>query len=131
MSEENVEIVRETFEAWNRRDFDRAQEAWSPDVVVEISAQSTMRGTYSGLDGLREVLRFWGAFADFHSDIEECAESGDEVVATLHHHGRGKSSGIEVDMRNWQVFTVRDGKIVRYRIYDTRERALEAAGLSE
>jgi hypothetical protein len=34
-------------------------------------------------------------------------------------------------MRNWQVFTLRNGRLVRYRIYGTREEALEAAGLSE
>jgi hypothetical protein len=34
-------------------------------------------------------------------------------------------------MTNWQVFTMRDGAIVRYAMYASRDQALEAAGLSE
>ena len=34
-------------------------------------------------------------------------------------------------MTNWQVFTVRDGRVVRYRMYATKAQALQAAGLSE
>jgi hypothetical protein len=48
---------------------------------------------------------------------------------TAHHFARGKSSGVEVDMRNWQIFTLRGGRVVRYRLFSTREQALEAAGL--
>ena len=40
-------------------------------------------------------------------------------------------SGAEVEMRDWQVFTLREGMIVRYGLFATREQALEAAGLSE
>ncbi len=38
---------------------------------------------------------------------------GDRVVATLHFHGRGRGSGVETDARFYEVYTVRDGKIVR------------------
>jgi ketosteroid isomerase-like protein len=55
----------------------------------------------------------------------------DEVVFAAHHYGRGKASGVEVEMRNWQVCTVRDGKVVRYRVFPTRQEALEAVGLEE
>jgi ketosteroid isomerase-like protein len=48
-----------------------------------------------------------------------------------HHYGRGKISGVDVDMTNWQVFTMRDGRITRYAVYSSREQALEAAGLTE
>jgi ketosteroid isomerase-like protein len=117
MSEENIEIVRRMFEDWNRRAFDSALEAVSPEVEVEMSAQSDIDGTYLGHDGLRRMLRFWGAFADFRS--------------TIHHRGRGKTSGVDVEMTNWQVFTLREGRIVRYRVFGSRDEALEAAGLRE
>src|SRR6266851_3880560 len=32
MSQENVEVVRRTYEAWNRRDFDEAAELLAPDI---------------------------------------------------------------------------------------------------
>jgi ketosteroid isomerase-like protein len=76
-------------------------------------------------------MRFWGAFAEFRSDIREARSVRDKVFITVHHFGRGKSSGVDVDMENWQVFTLRNGRIVKYEVYADRQKALEAAGLSE
>jgi ketosteroid isomerase-like protein len=53
------------------------------------------------------------------------------VVFAAHLRGQGKGSGAEVEMRNWQVCTVCDGKIVAYRMFTTKREALEAAGLRE
>jgi ketosteroid isomerase-like protein len=94
-----------------------------------VDLETDLDGTYRGIEGLQKLLRFWGAFADFRSEIEECIPAGDHVVVTAHHFARGKSSGVEVDMRNWQIFTLRGGRVVRYRLFSTREQALEAAGL--
>jgi ketosteroid isomerase-like protein len=131
MSEENVEIIRGMFEAWNRRDFPTAQAVWAPEIEIEMSVEGIIDGTYRGYDGLAEVMRFWGAFAEFRSDIREAQPVSDKVFITAHHFGRGKSSGIDVDMENWQVFTLRDGRIVKYEVYADRQKALKAAGLSE
>jgi ketosteroid isomerase-like protein len=128
---QNVEIVRKMFDAWNRRDYAAAQEAFDPEVEVEIRVGIDADGIWRGYDGLRRMLRPWGAFSTFRSEIEEVLASGDEVFIAAHHYGRGKASGVDVEMKNWQVFTVRDGRIGRYRIYGTRGQALEAAGLSE
>jgi ketosteroid isomerase-like protein len=77
------------------------------------------------------LARFWGSFVDFRTEIEECIPVEDEVVFAAHHYGRGKASGVEVEMRNWHVWTVRDCKVVRYRFFPTKREALEAAGLRE
>jgi hypothetical protein len=45
--------------------------------------------------------------------------------------GRGKRSGLEIDMPAWQVWTLRDGKVVGWRIFRTKRQALDAAGLRE
>jgi ketosteroid isomerase-like protein len=50
---------------------------------------------------------------------------------TVHYYGRGKASGVEVEMRHWHVWTLRDGKAVRWRVLNARGEALEAVGLSE
>jgi ketosteroid isomerase-like protein len=130
MSEENEALVVRLLDAWHRRDYAEAQSGFSPDVEIELSLEAPMDGTYSGYEGLREVMKFWGAFGEFGSDIEEIRSSGDRVFVEAHHHARGKTSGVNVEMTNWQVFTMRDGAIVRYAIYARREQALEAAGLS-
>lgn len=127
---ESIRIVRRMFEAWNRGDYAAAREAIDPEVRVEMSTDSVVDGTYEGMDGIAELMGFWGAFGDFRSEIREAFTAGADVVTTIHHFGRGKASGIEVEMENWQVFTVRDGRLTRWRIYGSRERALEAAGVS-
>ena len=58
-------------------------------------------------------------------------ERTDSVVACLHLTGQGKSSGVEVDLRLYMHFKLRDGKIVYLYGYADRGEALEAAGLSE
>jgi ketosteroid isomerase-like protein len=131
MSQDNVEVVRELFDAWNRRDYAATQEAVNPEIEIEVALGMDLDGTYRGLDGLREVMRFWGAFGEFHSDMEECISAGHNVVVAAHHYGRGRASGAEVEMRNWQVFTLRRGKLVRYGLFRSRDEALEAAGLRE
>jgi ketosteroid isomerase-like protein len=130
VSEGNVEIVRKMFAAWNRRDYAAAQTAFDPEVVTEMATGTDVDGTYEGYDGMWRLMRFWGAFSEFHSEVEEAVAEGDEVFTTVHHHGRGKASGAEVEMTNWQVFTFRGGRVVHYRVYGDRKRALGAAGIS-
>lgn len=130
MSQENAELVQHMFAAWNRGDHDAARDFFDPDVVVEAAGGTDMDGTYLGHAGLAEVMRFWGAFGSFRSDVEGWIPAGDAVVARVHHQATGKHSGIDVEMQNWQVFTIRRGKIVRYALFSTEARAREAAGLT-
>ena len=127
-----MEVVSSILDAWNRRDYSAALEPVAAEIRVESALGGGLDGTYEGIPGLQKWLaRFWGSFVDFRTEIEECFPVEDEVVFEAHHYGRGKASGIEVEMRNWQVCTVRDGKVVRYRVFPTKPEALEAVGLRE
>jgi ketosteroid isomerase-like protein len=130
MSQENVEIVEQMVTAWNRGDHDAARDFFDPDVEVEAALGADIDGKYFGHAGLAELMRFWGAFGSFRSDIEKCISAGDVVVMLFRHRGTGKRSGIDVELRNWHVFTVRNGKIVRHGHFSTEAQALEAAGPS-
>lgn len=131
MSEENVELLREMFEAWNRGDYDAARGFFDPDVEAECSLGTDLDGTYSGHAGIAKLMRFWGAFGTFRSDIERYMPVGDAVVMLLNHHATGKSSGIDVETSNWQAFTIRNRRIVWYGIFSTEARALEATRRSD
>jgi ketosteroid isomerase-like protein len=56
---------------------------------------------------------------------------GERVVVILNQRGRSKATGIPVDMRFAQVWTLRDGQAIRMQMYASPEEALEAVGLSE
>jgi ketosteroid isomerase-like protein len=131
MSEENVELVEQLVNAWNRGDYDAGRDLVDPDVEVEVALGADYDGTYSGHAGFARLLRFWEAFSSFRTDIEKSIHAGDAVVALFHYQATGKRSGIDVEMRHWCVYIVRDGKIVRHGQFRTEAQALEAAGLSE
>ena len=132
MSRENVELVQSIVEAWNRGDYSVALESVDPGIEVEAALGGTFDGTYQGPGQAQKFLEdFWRNFERSYADIEEYIPVGDSVVFAAHLRGKGKGSGVEVEMRNWQVCTVRDGKVVAYRMFTTKRKALEAAGLQE
>jgi ketosteroid isomerase-like protein len=132
MSQENVEVVRRSLDAFQRGDFDAAMEALDPRVEYDLTHFPDGK-VYLGHDGVREAFRIWlGTWEDYRQEIDEVIDLGeDEVVVVLREFGRGKGSGIEVERPTAGVWTLRDGKAVRIRFYAGKAEALEAAGLSE
>jgi ketosteroid isomerase-like protein len=136
MSQENVEVVREGAEAMNRRDPDGFLACLHPEVAWEESGDVLpgLRGIYRGRAEVREWFEeaFLELWESFHIEVEEIAEASDGRVflGTLL-TARGGGSGVETDLRAWQVFWFADGKIARRQIFWTRDEALEAAGPSE
>jgi ketosteroid isomerase-like protein len=129
MSQENVEVVRAAWEAFQRRDNEAVFALYDPEVEVQHPVDGSL---YRGFDGVRRFFQDWlPAWDDFEEQVEEWIEAGDHVVAFLHSRGRGKLSGVPVEQRQAHLWTVRGGKLWRLRIYPTKEAALEAAGLRE
>jgi ketosteroid isomerase-like protein len=90
------------------------------------------RQTYEGTDGAGEFLASWTEpWDDWDLEIEELIDAGgDEVIAVIRQHGTSKSTGLEVDMQFAQLWTIRDGKYLRMRMYADPAEAKRAAGLS-
>jgi uncharacterized protein len=133
MSQENVEIVRALFDAWERGGLDAVAEFWDPQIdwrAVEGAIDDA--GPISGVDAMRAYLQEGlDLFDEVSLEPEELIDAGDQVVAVQRVSGRGKASGIETELRYAVVYTVRGGKIVRGREYWERAEALEAVGLRE
>ena len=134
MSEENVELVRAFYEAFNRRDFDRMVNYAHPDFEIRpLPALVAMTGD-DRVKGYAEAKRFWTSFFEGFDEIQieprEIVEEGDMVVAELRWTGRGRS-GIEVDQFHTDLWFFRDGRIARVEGFATKAEAIEAAGLSE
>jgi len=133
MSQENVELVRRLNDLYNTRDFDELGKLMEPDFVWEMSRVEMPDSVrHAGLTALRRFVDTWDeGFASDHVEVEEMFDAGDRVLVVIHHSGRGRTSGIEVDQRYAMVWTLRDGRAVRMDMYPTRDEALEAVGLEE
>jgi ketosteroid isomerase-like protein len=133
MSQENVEIVRRTMEAWNREDMDELIALSHPEVEF-ASIFAGMEGrTYRGYDGLRAYFADMNdTWTEFHRDIEGMKDAGgDQVVVFFHLWGTARASSVPVDEHVTTVFRLREGRVCRMVVYRDRDEALEAAGLRE
>jgi ketosteroid isomerase-like protein len=132
MSQENVDVVRRSVEAWNRSDLRRWLASFRADAEIDWSrARGPLKGVYRGHDELEALWgEFWSTFEDVQLETYGFAESGSEVVYSNTSHSRGRQ-GIEVIARSTLVNTVENGQITRIRMFQERAEALEAVGLSE
>ena len=131
MSQENVEIVKANIDAYNREDWDAFFKDAAPGFELDFSrAVGPWRGVF-GLDQIRRLTEdVFETWESARLEPHEFIEAGDLVVVpgTLHVKGRG---GIEVVSRGAFVWTIRNGAIERVVMYQSRQDALEAVGLSE
>jgi ketosteroid isomerase-like protein len=134
MSQENVELVRLGYEAWNRQDFDTAIANIDPEVEWTFATGARPPGADASYHGHAGVREFWRLFIEpwqeVEIEVEDTRTTGDLVVAFVQFHAKARD-GLEVDAPFAHVFTVRDGKTVRFKSFDDRAEALEAAGLRE
>jgi ketosteroid isomerase-like protein len=134
MSQENREIVRRVYEAFNREGLDAAFEHLHPDFEYDLSAAiGPYAGMYSGRETVRKMFEdFFSAWEYMHVEPEDFIDVGDDrVLVPTRGRGRGKGSGIEIEGRPSAIWTVRDGQLIRGAVFNDRAEALEAAGLSE
>ena len=125
---ENVEIARKGVEAYARGDLDTALASVDPDIIWNPVEEAATQGH----DAIRANLERWETdFEDFEATPEEYIDAGDQVLVTIHWSGRGRGSGVQVDIRTYNLYTFRDGKVIRMDEFTERSDALEAAGLSE
>ena len=130
MSRENVEIVRRAweYEIQGRGGRAEALEIFDPDVVM----YPVDDGPFYGVDAMRDDIERWTAVWDEHEAVAEAfIDGGDHVLVTAYMRGRGRASGVEVEARFYEIYTLREGKVVRIEEFSERDKALEAAGLSE
>ncbi len=133
MTEENVEIVCRSIQAYNDRDVEGMLEYFASDVVVDWSNSRGINAhVFRGHDELRAVMEdFYDAFDVLWIEHERPVEIEEGVVlADNVAHFRGRD-GVRVQARSAWLITVQDGKQTSLTLYQTKREALEAAGLRE
>jgi uncharacterized protein len=133
MSQQNVEIVRQVFGAFNSEDIERALALTHPEVEIEIGPEiSAEPDTYRGHDGLRRYIQaFQDAMEEIRFQPERFWYVGESVVVALLLTAKGRQTSIAVEQRSAGVWTIREGKVVGVRAYGSATEALEAVGLVE
>jgi ketosteroid isomerase-like protein len=119
VSQENVEVVRAIFEHWGRGDFDSG-DAFDAEIEFyryggEVVVTRQARGIDAMTAAVVELLREW---RDMRFEAESFAElDSDRVLVLARLRGVGKRSGAPLDHLEASVFTLREGKVVRWDAY--------------
>jgi ketosteroid isomerase-like protein len=137
MSEENVDFVRRGFADFGSSPTEGIEEAFragafAPDAELDFSAMYPDGPILRGRDAWRGYLGSmpWGGSVELvperFFDVDE-----ERVLVFVHVTAEGEGSGVPVEIQNAYEYTIRDGVVVRWKVYADRSEALEAAGLSE
>jgi ketosteroid isomerase-like protein len=127
--QENLEIVREGVDAFQRGELEGLLALARDDFEVYVPQSLPNAGRYVGSDEFIAWLDQWlDAWEDFSVEITETTPVGARhVVAVVHQSGRGKGSGIPVDMEAAYLWEVREGRLAAMHLYVSREEALRVA----
>jgi ketosteroid isomerase-like protein len=130
MSQENVELVRAGFAAFERGDASHLLDLMADDLVVYHADPDG--ATFHGKEGYFEAIADWTeGFSDWSVVPEDFIDLGDLVVTRVRQTARLEASGISVEGAFWFVFEVNGTKVTKMSFYTRRSEALEAVGLLE
>ena len=133
MSRENVEVIGRAFTAWLEGDA-RWLEAVDPGIEWDFSAYPLpdFPEFGRGREGFARLLaEFRASWVGYENTIKELFDAGDHVVAVLHETIRARGSDVPLERDVATVWTMREGRAVRYRAFQTSDEALEAVGLRD
>jgi ketosteroid isomerase-like protein len=131
MTQDDVEIVKE----FTRR-FGAGRHVtddyFDPEIVWDTSASGLpSAGVYHGREGVRRFFRDWlEPWTDYAIEARDCIDAGGAVVLVFRQAGTGKASGVRTERDFFGVWELQRSKVVRFRLFASREQAFEAAGLS-
>jgi ketosteroid isomerase-like protein len=126
-------LLRESIDAYNRRDFATLSCFLSADVVYRPISSFTDSRERRGRDDLirfyEEFLEAWAD--DFVMTLDTVRVYGDTVIARCVFTGHARASGAEIADRMFVVYFFQNGLIIRCEDFADNEEALKAAGVAE
>jgi ketosteroid isomerase-like protein len=127
VSEQNVALVRQIYDAWDRNA--SARDFIAEDVEYVNPSYAVEPGTRVGRRSFAVVR---DTYEDFKIRVERFIDAGgDDVVVLARYTASGTASGVRLEGEHGYVWTLRDGQAVRFRWFSSHAEALEAAGISE
>jgi ketosteroid isomerase-like protein len=130
MPQENVEVAKAFYEAYNARDTEAVDRLLHPEAeITTLSARGGLGGDWSRGATKQYFEQLDEAWSGLRIEIEEYRELGERVIALGGVRGAGTSSHVELASDFAAVLVIRDSQIVLVDSYSNWEDALEAAGL--
>jgi ketosteroid isomerase-like protein len=130
--EENVDAVKRAYAAMERGDLPAVLELCDPEIEFDNSNAVFEARVYHGHEG---VLSFFSRSADMWESqrwqAQEVISVDDDQILIVHRIVSVGRDGVETVAHNANLLTMRNGKAVRIKTFQTKADALEAAGLSE
>ena len=131
MSEENVEIVRALYRAWAEGSL-LESELIADDIEWVNAKEAVEPGTRRGAGEFGDAVgKVSDAFEETRVEIARFIDAGDQVVVTGTLRGTVHGSGIEIEHDQGYIWTIRDGKAIRFQWFNDPAEALAAAGIDE
>ena len=127
-------MVHRVNDLFNAKEVEQALDLVGDDIEMDwTNSIGPLQGVYRGRQG---VLELWTSFLDAWESVrwdpEEIIEVDETRLIVLNHvRMRGRGSGVQVDARGAQLWTITDGKARRIVLFQSKAEALEAAGLSQ
>ena len=131
MSQENVELLRESIERFNRSDFPGLFRLMDPEIRYK-HRMADLQGDFTGVDAVKDWFADLGRhFVSWRIDCNDFRDLGDRVLALGTVRAVGKGSKVETELPYTVVARFRDGLVTDFTDFGDRDKALEAAGLQE
>lgn len=127
MSQENIEVIRRIYAAWARNELPGPAGTLDPDFeYVNPGGARANRERDADWWPFATPQRRCSGWALWRMESEEFTAVGDQVAVVVGYRPRGRTSGVEVEGRESALWTLRDGKVVRYEWFHQPDEALEA-----
>ena len=119
MSQQDLQTVREGYEAFSRKDIPGVLERFDPQIEwTEPGGGGAPAGTFRGPGAIAEGVfsLIPPMFDEFNPDPEQFIDAGDHVVVVGRFRGRSKR-GVVLDAPFVHVWTMRNGKAAWFTNY--------------
>jgi uncharacterized protein len=130
MSQENVQLAQQGYEAFGRGDLEAVGQTFADDIEWWSSDEVPAGGAHKGRDDVigsfAQIPNYWSDFAVEPSEFFDAGET--IVVVRGTQRGTAKETGANFEAPFAHVFEINGGKITRGEFYADSAEAAKALG---
>jgi hypothetical protein len=135
VSQENVKLLRLLEDRTNRGQMSQMSDMeirsfFHPDVEF-LPLRAATEGAYHGIAGIERFIADNETVFEKFEPQQEFLDLDERVLTWGTIRVKAKQSGIDTDIPVGGVVEFRDGKIVRWQAFGSKDEALKAVGLEE